>query len=69
MREPPVCGTPLPTPRVVILSPSEWAKDLNAQIHGKFPLDDSSLKWIRKKRKEASQVFSPPCYSPFGESD
>ena len=32
-------------------------------------MDDHSLELIRKKRKEASQVFSPPCYSPFGESD
>ena len=31
--------------------------------------DDPSLKLFWKKGKEASQVFSPPCYSPFGESD
>ena len=35
----------------------------------KLLLDDSAFNWIREKGKEASQVFSPPCYSPFGESD
>jgi hypothetical protein len=34
------------------------------------PMSDAlSLELIRKKGKEASQVFSPPRYSPFGESD
>jgi len=37
--------------------------------HTNLVLDDLPTQIVLEKRKEASQVFSPPCYSPFGESD